>query len=112
MKEAVECYQCALALNPRDKSPQYWAGTQNNLGLALQELGKHSAGEEGRKLLEDAVAAHRSALEVCTKADLPQSWAKTKNNQGLALGEIGTHSGEEESRNLLAEAGEEPAAEC
>ena len=46
--------------------------TQNNLGIALQELGTRSGGEEGRKLLEDAVAAFRSALEVYTKADLPQ----------------------------------------
>ena len=72
--------------------------------IALAELGTRSAGEEGRKLLEDAVAAYRSALEVRTKADLPQDWAKTQNNLGTALAELGTRSGGEEGRKLLEDA--------
>ena len=60
--------------------------TQNNLGIALWDLGTRSGGEEGRKLLREAVAAYRSALEVRTKADLPQDWAGTQNNLGNALG--------------------------
>jgi hypothetical protein len=72
LQEAVQICQGTLALNPREKSPQDWAGTQNNLGAALCDLGTRSGGEEGRKLLGEAVAAYRSALEVRTKADLPQ----------------------------------------
>ena len=74
LRAAVQICQGILALNPWEKSPQDWAATQNNLGIALQDLGTRSGGEEGRKLLEEAVAAYRSALEVYTKADLPQGW--------------------------------------
>ena len=58
--------------------------TQSNLGNALRELGIRSAGEEGRKLLEEAVGVYSSALEVYTEADLPQDWAMTQNNLGKA----------------------------
>ena len=83
LREAVQICQGTLAFNPREKSPQDWATTQNNLGIALWDLGRRSSGEEGRKLLADAVAAFRSALEVFTKADLPQAWAQTQNNLGI-----------------------------
>jgi hypothetical protein len=61
LKEAAAICQGTLAFNQRGKSPQDWAATQNNLGIALQELGWRSTGEEGRKLLEGAVVACRSA---------------------------------------------------
>jgi tetratricopeptide (TPR) repeat protein len=90
LEEAVAAYRSALEVYTKADLPQDWARTQNNLGLALWELGRRSSGgEEGRKLLEDAVAAYRSALEVYTKADLPQGWARTQNNLGLALRELG-----------------------
>jgi len=82
LREAVQICQGTLALNRREKSPQDWAATQNNLGNALGDLGTRSGGQEGRKLLAEAVAAYRSALEVYTKADLPQGWAQTQNNLG------------------------------
>ena len=66
--------------------------TQNNLGIALGNLGKRSGGEEGRKLLEEAVGAYKSALEVKTKADLPQDWAMTQNNLDTALKELAKRS--------------------
>jgi hypothetical protein len=56
LQEAVQICQGTLALNPREKSPQDWATTQNILGLALWDLGRRSGGEEGRKLLGEAVA--------------------------------------------------------
>jgi len=84
--------------------PQDWAATQYNLGIALKDLGTRSAGEEGRKLLQEAVAAYRSALEVKTKADLPQDWAIIQNNLGIALEDLGTRSAGEEGRKLLQDA--------
>jgi len=101
LKEAAEICQGTLTLNQRGRSPQDWPITQNNLGVALYELGTRSGGEEGRRLLEGAVAAFRSALEVFTKADLPQSWATAQNNLGGALSELGRRSGGEEGRKLL-----------
>ena len=87
----------ALEVHTKADLPQAWAATQNNLGVALWDLGtRSSGGEEGRKLLEGAVAAYRSALEVYTKADLPQAWATTQNNLGNALWDLGSQlKGEE-----------------
>ena len=85
LEEAVAAYRSALEVATKDDLPQRWAVNQNNLGIALRDLGTRSGGEEGRKLLEEAVAAYRSALEVYTKADLPQYWAMTQNNLGGAL---------------------------
>ena len=94
----------ALEVRTRADLPQDWATTQNNLGDALKELGTRSAGEEGRKLLQDAVAAYRSALEVMTKADLPQDWATTQNNLGDALGVLADQLGGEEGLKRKREA--------
>ena len=104
LREAVQICQGTLALNQREKSPQDWARTQNNLGLALHNLETRSGGEEGGRLLEQAMAAYQSALEVYTKADSPQDWARTQNNLGFALRDLRTRSGGEEGRRLLEQA--------
>jgi hypothetical protein len=88
LKEAAEICQGTLALNQRGTSLRGWAATQSTLGTALGQLGTRSAGENSRKLLEDAVAAYRSALEVRTKADLPRSWAGTRCKIGLKSSRI------------------------
>jgi hypothetical protein len=48
----------------RERVPLQWAGTQMNLGTALQTLGER---ESGTARLEEAVAAYRSALEERTR---------------------------------------------
>ena len=97
LKEAAEICQGTLTLNQRGKSPQDWPITQNNLGVALYELGTRSGGEEGRRLLEGAVAAFRSALEVETKADLPQDWATAQNNLGARFTNSGRAAAEKKA---------------
>ena len=93
LEQAVAAYQSALEVYTKADLPQGWARTQNNLGLALQDLGTRSGGGgKGRKLLEQAVAAYKSALEVYTKADLPQDWARTQNNLDIALKELAKRS--------------------
>ena len=62
-----------------------WAGTQNNLGIALADLGMMTGGAKGRKLLADAVEAYRAALQIRTRAAQPMAWAATQNNLGVAL---------------------------
>ena len=85
-----------LALTSRETAPQDWAMTQNNLGVALWDLGGRSSGEESGKYLEQAVAAYRAALEVYTREQLPQDWAMTQNNLGLVLRALGERSRETE----------------
>ena len=41
-----------------------WAGTQNNLGSALEAQGERVGGEAGAGLLGGAVAAYRAALRI------------------------------------------------
>jgi len=57
LKEAIRAYRDLLEAYPRDRVPQDWTRTQNNLGLALWRLGER---ESGTARLEEAVAAFRA----------------------------------------------------
>ncbi len=86
LRDAIAAYGIALGLAPRDRMPQDWAATQNNLGSALWKLGQR---ERGTARLEEAVTAYRAALEERSRARVPQDWAMTQNNLGLALQTLG-----------------------
>jgi tetratricopeptide (TPR) repeat protein len=86
LAEAIAIYQRLLTLRPRSKSPLDWAETQNNLGNALQTLGKR---ESGTARLEEAVTAYREALKERTRERVPLDWAATQNNLGIALRALG-----------------------
>ena len=64
LEEAVEAHQSALEELSRDRRPLDWALTQNNLGVALSDLGELEGDSER---LEEAVEAYRSALEERTR---------------------------------------------
>jgi hypothetical protein len=59
---------------------------QNNLGNALQTLGKRASDTQQ---LEEAVTAYRAALEERTQDRVPLDWAATQNNLGNALSILG-----------------------
>ncbi len=85
--DAIELYRDeALPRAPRERVPLDWAGTQNNLGTALETLG---ARESGTARLEQAVAAYRAALQEYTRERVPLDWAATQNNLGNALAMLG-----------------------
>ena len=44
LTEAVDAYRQALTVHTRDDLPQDWATTQNNLGVALADLGERLGG--------------------------------------------------------------------
>ena len=100
----MAAYHCALEIFTKADLPQPWARTQNNLGVALCELGTHSGGEEGRKLLEGkplppSIAPWRSL----PKADLPTGLGPDPEQSGRSRS---TESREravagEEGRKLL-----------
>ena len=75
----------AHAKRQGDKLPQDWAGTQNNLGLALSDQGERTTGEEGNRLLAEAVSAYRGALEVYTQKNFPYLWNIAKRNLDTVL---------------------------
>jgi hypothetical protein len=66
----------------RDRVPLDWAMTQNNLGIALETLGKR---ESGTARLEEAVSAYRDALLERTRDRVPLDWAMTQNNLEMVL---------------------------
>jgi tetratricopeptide (TPR) repeat protein len=72
----------------RDADERGLAG--NDLGLALETLGRR---ESGTTRLEDAVAAYRAALLERTRERVPLDWASTLNNLGAALQTIGEREG-------------------
>ncbi len=88
---AVEMLQDVLRVIDRAADGALWAGTQNNLGAALQALGAR-ASDPGR--LQEAVAAFRQALKEFTREAVPLQWAMTQNNLGNALQALGARAGD------------------
>jgi hypothetical protein len=66
----------------RERVPLDWAQTQNNLGVALKDLGEL---ESGTARLEEAVAAYRAALQERTRERVPLQWGASFGNQGVAM---------------------------
>jgi hypothetical protein len=89
LREATRAYQNGLTEISRERLPRDWAGTQNNLGNTLQEMGKRASGAEGMELLERSMGAYEAALEVNTRGEMPADWAGTQNNLGNTLQEMG-----------------------
>jgi len=81
-----------------------WAMCQNDIGVALKNLGVRIGGATGSALLAEAVAAYLAALRVYTEREHPLDWAMTQNNLGIALKEQGRRSDGAEGAALLAEA--------
>ena len=84
--EAIAAYESALSLAPRERVPLDWATTQNNLGNALETLGKR---ESGTATLQKSVAAYGEALKERARERVPLDWAMTQNNLGNALMRLG-----------------------
>jgi tetratricopeptide (TPR) repeat protein len=55
--------------------------TQNNLGAALQSLGKR---QDDERFYEEAVGAYKNALEEITPRRSPMNWAMTLANLAAA----------------------------
>jgi hypothetical protein len=84
-QKAAGCRE-ALWKQNRHASPQAWAVTQNNLGIALFELAMENGETD---LLEEAIGAFRQALRVWTPEKARQHWEVTQGNLAEALGELG-----------------------
>jgi tetratricopeptide (TPR) repeat protein len=87
---------------PQDN--EYWAATQNDLGVALVKQAERSHGAEATDLLKQAVEAYRDALKVTTQQDVPQQWAATQNNLGSALATQAEQSEGAAATDLLKQA--------
>lgn len=101
---SVRMFRAALNDPSMEIGSELWAGTQNNLGNALQSQGARLGGQESAALLGEAVIAYRSALRVWTEAAHPVHWAMAQNNLGIALWTQGERFGGPEGAALLGEA--------
>ena len=101
LEEAVTAYRAALTEQTRERVPLYWAGTQNNLGVALRTLGER---ERGTARLEEAVAAFREALKEYTRAGAPYYWAYSQENLGIVFRILATRTSGNTRLTYLQEA--------
>jgi len=92
---ALFAFRQALKEWTRERVPLEWAGTQNNLGLALAELGRGPGcgtaapwNIHGTAPLEEAAIAYREALKEWTRERVPLDWAMAQNNLGNALHQL------------------------
>jgi tetratricopeptide (TPR) repeat protein len=79
-KRAIDCLTASLAVFTQTDYPEYWADTQDLLGIAWSELPGGESGEHSRQ----AIVCFEAALRVRTEADLPHDWAATQYNLGNA----------------------------
>jgi tetratricopeptide (TPR) repeat protein len=104
LSRAVEEYRAALTvLTPAD-TPQLWATTQGNLGIALWEHGTRATGDQAGALYALAEQAYRAALTVNTREARPYDWSVTQNRLGRTLYDHGTSTTGGESESLLLQA--------
>jgi uncharacterized protein YjbI with pentapeptide repeats len=68
--EPIECFDYALDIYSREKSPEYWAMLQHNLGLAYYH---RTTGKRWRNLI-DSIACFNKSLEVFHRHEYPQKW--------------------------------------
>ncbi|MCK4594326.1 tetratricopeptide repeat protein, partial [bacterium] len=86
MKVAIVAYTDALECISKEEDGEEFADIQNNLGIALGNLGEI---EDKAMNSRRAIAAFEEALKVRTLKDFPMDYATTQNNLGNAYGNLG-----------------------
>ncbi|MDH4018580.1 MAG: tetratricopeptide repeat protein, partial [Xanthomonadales bacterium] len=81
LEQSVAAFQNALAERNRERVPQEWALTQNNLGAALQSLGQRQGDPQ---FLQQSITAYENALKEVTRERTAMGWAMTMANLGAA----------------------------
>lgn len=77
---AISGYEAALMIFERDRFPEQWAGTHNNLGNAYVE---RVQGDRAQNI-EQAIESYQAAAEVYGRNNAPDDWAMVENNLGTA----------------------------
>ncbi|MES2739674.1 MAG: hypothetical protein V4754_01780 [Pseudomonadota bacterium] len=82
LEQAINYYKAAILKLPRDKTPFYFAQTQNQLGDALFEAGQR---HNQSNYIKESIIAHRTALEILSKDRAPLDWGRSQLLLGRAL---------------------------
>ncbi|MFN3259284.1 MAG: hypothetical protein ACE37J_01875 [Pikeienuella sp.] len=88
----------------KNRRPEKWATTRNNLANALHDLAIMHPHEASVALLEEAVSLYRAALEVFTERAHPGRRATTNSNLATALGNLARRKRGKEAAALHVEA--------
>ena len=80
---AIVCYKILLDVFPKDRSPEKWAATQNNLAIAYR---KRIEGDTAQNI-DQGIAAYNLALTVYDRAAFPELWGAVKTNLSAAYRE-------------------------
>ena len=104
LEESVAAYQVVLHGLTRTDAPLDWAAIENNLGVALSELGNRAEGAQAIKLLEQSKAAYQLALLERKREVVPLDWAMTQNNLGTVLFRLTKYASAGHRLALLKEA--------
>jgi len=75
----------ALEVYTRAALPQDWAATQNNLGVALRELGTRLGGKQGIQYLRESLSCYDNALSVFDERYYPAWRSQVLANRSKAL---------------------------
>ncbi len=86
---SVIAFKNALKVFSVEKNSLSWAGTQNNLGLSLWELGKLTSADDNVKFTTKAIIAFQNALNVYTREKNLYEWICTHFNLGKLFQELG-----------------------
>ena len=90
LSRSIDLWQEILKEYTKNRELFKWAGTQNNLGIALSILGER---ENDTERLKESVKAYQNALKEYTIKRVPLDWAMTQNNLGGVLLRLGEREG-------------------
>ena len=94
LSRALDIYEVALELAPRDTSPENWAKLQSRIGQARQGLGARLGDVE---MMQTSIDAFDAALTVQTRDAAPREWAAAQNNLGNVLYSIGYRTDDQDT---------------
>jgi tetratricopeptide (TPR) repeat protein len=101
---AIAAYRRASEVLQADQDSLEWAAVQNDLGIALVNLGVRVSGEATKRYLGDGVDAFRRALTVYSGQHMEVDRALTRNNLGWALHQQAQRATGQDATLLLEEA--------
>ncbi|MBR2656316.1 MAG: helix-turn-helix domain-containing protein [Loktanella sp.] len=110
LASAINAYNAALRLRPRESKPFEWAMTTQNMAVALLERGSATSGLPGIDLLKQAALLFEDTLGVRTREKTPFEWALTQENLGIVARVLAARSEPVTAAHFLASAARHVAA--
>ncbi|MBN1878040.1 MAG: tetratricopeptide repeat protein [Anaerolineae bacterium] len=98
VREAIACYEAALAIFTPETAPLEYAMVQNNLGTAYL----HGRSVDPAADIRQAIACYKRSLRTCTLERAPQLYALINANLGFAYATLSGGEKMESVRQAIA----------